>query len=387
MTYTPGNLVGSNEVNINCTDPDSGQPIRRVAVMTGGGDCPGLNAVIRAVTKDAMNRRIDVLGVEDGYLGLIENRLRPLSEEDLSGILRRGGTILGSNNKANPSRYAVGRHADGSLAFEDLSANCLRHLASRGVDAMVIIGGDGTMTSAAMFAARGVRLVGVPKTIDNDILGTEITFGFQTAVDTATDALDRVRTTADSHHRAMVVEVMGRNAGWIALHAGISSGSDIILIPEIEFDMEVVCGVCRERASRGKRSTLVCVSEGARPIGGAQFVAKIDPSSPDPIRLGGVGKFVADIIEQRTGIESRYVVLGHVQRGGVPCASDRVLSTQLGHHAMVVLCSGRPGRMVAVAGGELTDVPIDIAAGRQRLVPGNHPLVAAAKAVGASFGD
>jgi phosphofructokinase-like protein len=361
--------------------------LQRIAVLTGGGDCPGLNAVIRAVTRDALNRGVEVLGVEDGYLGLIENRMRPLSDADLAGILRRGGTILGSNNKANPSRFATGKNADGTHKFEDLSESCLRHLRSRQIDALVIIGGDGTMTSAAMFASRGVNVVGVPKTIDNDIEGTELTFGFQTAVDTATDALDRVRTTADSHHRIMVVEVMGRNAGWIALHAGVASASDAILIPEIPFDLEILCDAAKDRIRRGKRSTLICVSEGSRPKGGSQLVAKVDATSPDPIRLGGVAKFIAEAMEERTGIESRYVVLGHVQRGGVPCAFDRVLATQLGHHAMSLVLAGKHGRMVAVQRGTLVDIPIDEPAGRQRLVPVNHPLLDAARAVGASFGD
>lgn len=361
--------------------------LQRVAVLTGGGDCPGLNAVIRAVTRDALNRGVEVFGVEDGYLGLIENRMRALNDADLAGILRRGGTILGSNNKANPSKFVTGKNSDGSLRFEDLTESCLRHLRSRQIDAVIIIGGDGTMTSAAMFAGLGINVVGVPKTIDNDIEGTELTFGFQTAVDTATDALDRVRTTADSHHRIMVVEVMGRNAGWIALHSGLASASDAILIPEIEFDLELLCAAAKDRIRRGKRSTLICASEGARPKGGAQLVAKIDASSPDPIRLGGVAKFVAEAMESRTGIESRYVVLGHVQRGGVPCAFDRVLATQLGNHAMSLLLAGKTGRMVAVQQGRLTDIPIDEPAGRQRLVPIGHPLIAAARAVGATFGD
>jgi len=361
--------------------------IRRMAIITGGGDCPGLNAVIRAVAKDAFHCNIDVQGIEDGYLGLIENRFRQLQPHELSGILRRGGTILGSNNKANPSQFAVGKNPDGTPIFRDFTEDCLRHLKNRKIEAMVVIGGDGTMTSAANFASHGISVVGVPKTIDNDIQGTEITFGFQTAVDTATDALDKVRTTADSHHRAMVVEVMGRNAGWIALHAGVASGSDVILIPEIPFSIDSLCNAIHERERQNKRSTIFCVSEGARPSDGQQFVAKVDPTSPDPIRLGGVGKFVAEEIEKRTGVESRYVVLGHVQRGGVPCPADRVLSTLLGHHAMNLLREGKVGRMVAIQGGRLTDVDLEEPAGKQRLVPIDHPLVSAARAVGTSFGD
>ncbi|MEI7657101.1 MAG: ATP-dependent 6-phosphofructokinase [Phycisphaerae bacterium] len=359
----------------------------RIAILTGGGDCPGLNAVIRIIALDAMARGIDVMGVEEGYLGLVENRIRSLGMSDLDGLLRRGGTILGSNNKSNPAKFIVGKNPDGSTIVEDKTRDCIRHLSARGIDAMVIIGGDGTLTTASLLASMGVRVIGVPKTIDNDIEGTDITFGFQTAVDTATDALDKVRTTADSHHRAMVVELMGRNAGWITLHAGIASASDVILVPEIPFDLDALGVLLRDRQRRGMRSTLLAVAEGARPKGGAQVVAKVDPTSPDPIRLGGVGRFVAERLEEMTGIESRYVVLGHVQRGGVPCAFDRVLCTAMGHHAMTLLLAGRFGRMVAMRGGTLTDIGLDEPAGRQRTISHDHPLIAAARAAGTSFGD
>ena len=221
------------------------------------------------------------------------------------------------------------------------------------------------MSAAKPFTERGINCIGVPKTIDNDLWGTDITFGFATAVSIATEALDRVHTTAASHHRVMVVEVMGRNAGWIALHAGVASGSDIILLPEIEFDLD----------------------EGAKPKGGKQLIERIDPTSPDPIRFGGIGKFVADRVEDITGIESRYVVLGHVQRGGTPVAADRVLATQFGHHAMQLLKSGARNRLVVMQGGKLTDVDITSAADKQRLVSPDHPMIAAARAVYTSFGD
>jgi len=366
--------------------------VKRIAVLTGGGDCPGLNAVIRAVTLDAFSCGMTVVGVEDGYLGLIENRMRDLGEADMIGILARGGTILGSNNKSNPSKFPIRQNppppiGDGQIVYGDVTDRCLRNLRERGVEAMVVIGGDGTMTSAATFSQMGLPVVGVPKTIDNDIEGTEITFGFQTAVATATDAMDRCRTTADSHHRAMVVEVMGRNAGWIALHAGVASGADVILLPEIPFRMEPIYTKIIHRGKRGRKSTLICVSEGAAPLGGAKVVARVDPTSPDPIRLGGVGKFLAEQIEEATGVESRYAVLGHTQRGGTPIASDRVLSTELGHHAMTLLRQGKTGRMVAVQGGRLTDIDVREPAGRQRLVTPDSPLIAAAKAVGTAFGD
>jgi 6-phosphofructokinase 1 len=361
--------------------------IRRIGVLTGGGDCPGLNAVIRAVGKDAINCGMEVIGIEDGFLGLIENRCRRLTYADVSGILTQGGTILGSNNKSNPERHAVGNNPDGSVCYKCVVDECFGTLKEHKIEALVVIGGDGTMTGASTFHKRGLPVVGVPKTIDNDIEGTEMTFGFQSAVATATQALDQVQTTADSHHRAMVVEVMGRNAGWIALHAGVASGSDVILIPEIPFKMENVIKKVKQRNAMGKRSSLLCVSEGARQEGGKQIVARVISSSPDPVRLGGIGKYLADLIEDQTGIESRYTVLGHTQRGGTPVPADRVLGTLLGNHAMKLLRQGKTGRMVAIQKGQLTDIDMHEPAGKQRLVRPDDPLIAAARAVGAVFGD
>jgi phosphofructokinase-like protein len=362
-------------------------PVRRIGVLTGGGDCPGLNAVIRAVTKDAMHNGIEVLGIEDGFLGLIENRVRPLDLDSVSGILTAGGTILGSSNKANPKNFATGVNDDGTPIFEDVTDQCIKNVHSHALDALVVIGGDGTMTAASNFVERGVDCVGVPKTIDNDLFGTDITFGFMTAVQIATNALDRVHTSAASHHRVMVVEVMGRNAGWIALHAGVAAGADVILLPEIPFDIDKVCESIHERAKRGKRFSIVCCSEGAAPKGGAQMVERTDPTSPDPIRLGGIAKWTADTIEDRTGIESRYVVLGHVQRGGTPVAGDRVLATQLGDHAMELLKAGTMNRMVVMQGFRLGDVAITECADKQRTIPADNPLIAAARSVYTSFGD
>lgn len=361
--------------------------VRRMAVLTGGGDCPGLNAVIRAVALDAFSCGIEVVGVEDGYLGLIENRCRMLEEHDVRSILNIGGTILGSNNRSNPEKHAVGKNPDGTRVYRNVMDDCMATIRKHGIEAMIVIGGDGTMTGAAKFAAQGVPVIGVPKTIDNDIVGSEITFGFQTAVGTATLALDQVRTTADSHHRAMVVEVMGRNAGWIALHAGIAGGADIILLPEIPFRMETVLRDVRRRGERGQRSSLLCVSEGARLESGKQIVSRVVETSPDPIRLGGIGKYLADTIEDETGVESRYVILGHTQRGGTPVASDRVLATMLGSHAMTLLREGKVGRMVAVQNGALTDVDLATPAGKQRLVTIDDPLILAGRHVGTSYGD
>lgn len=360
---------------------------QRIGVLTAGGDCPGLNAVIRAVSKNAIYHDMEVLGIEDGFLGLIENRIRPLDYEDVSNILTVGGTILGASNKANPRQHVTGFDEDGEPVREDVTADCLAHLDQHGIEALVVIGGDGSMAVAADLVDLGVPCVGVPKTIDNDVWGTEITFGFLTAVDTATRALDRIHTTAASHHRAMVVEVMGRNAGWIALHAGVASGSDVILIPEIPFRDDKICEVVEDRSKRGKRFTVICVAEGARPRGGEQVVKRVDPTSPEPVRLGGVGQVVADEIEECTGIESRHVVLGHVQRGGSPVPRDRVLSTLFGSHAAQLLRDGRLDRMVAWQRGGLLDIGIREPAGRQRLVPPDDPLVGAARRIFTSFGD
>lgn len=368
--------------------PDPSCPtLRRFGLLTGGGDCPGLNAVIRAVVKDALNCGIEVVGIEDGFLGLIEERMRPLRGDDVSNVLTVGGTILGSSNKADPKKFAVGVDKEGQPKWMDMTDVCMDHIKRHGLEALVVIGGDGTMTVASTFVNRGVPCIGVPKTIDNDLYGSEITFGFLTAVDTATQAIDKVHTTAASHHRAMCVEVMGRNAGWIALHAGVASGSDVILLPEIPFDIEKVCEVVERRSQRGKRFTVLCVAEGARPRGGQQIVEKVDPTSPDPIRLGGISRYVAHQIEERTGIESRYVVLGHVQRGGTPIPADRVLATGFGHHAMVLMRQGKFNRLVVRQNNVLTDIDLLEPAGKQRLVPTDHPLIAAARALGTGFGD
>jgi ATP-dependent phosphofructokinase / diphosphate-dependent phosphofructokinase len=360
---------------------------RRIGVLTGGGDCPGLNAVLRAVTKDALYNGIEVIGIEDGFLGLIENRLRPLGYEDVSNILTAGGTILGSSNKADPARFATGKKADGTPLFEDVTERCMTHAQGAGIEALVVIGGDGTMTCAQPFADRGLPCIGVPKTIDNDIYGTELTFGFLTASHIATEALDRVHSTAASHKRAIVVEVMGRNAGWIALQSGIASGSDVILLPEIPFSMDHVCDVVTSRRDSGKRFTIVCVAEGASMIGGEQIVARRDPTSPEPVRLGGIAQHVAELIEDRTGVESRHVVLGHVQRGGTPVPTDRVLGTLFGDQAIELLKNGHQNRMVAIQAGAPTHIDITEPADKQRRVPLDHPLIAAARSVYTSFGD
>ncbi|MEM9082707.1 MAG: ATP-dependent 6-phosphofructokinase [Planctomycetota bacterium] len=364
------------------------KPEKRIGILTGGGDCPGLNAVIRAVTKTAIfDHNWKVFGIEDGFLGIIENRMRPLEPDDVSGILTRGGTILGTSNKADPIAYPTGVDEDGKPVFEDLTPTCLRHIKSRELDAIIAIGGDGTMSGAKGFVDGGVNVIGVPKTIDNDLVGTDITFGFQTAVAIATDALDRIHTTADAHHRVMIVEVMGRNAGWLALHAGIASGSDVILIPEIPYNLDVIARYIEKRKSVGRHHTIVCISEGAKEEGGEITVSKLDPTSPDPIKLGGVGNKLAHDIERLTGRETRCTILGHVQRGGSPVPADRLLGTAFGHHAVNLLAEGQQGRLVVMRDNKVTDADLIQSADKQRTVPLDDPLLQAARALDTCFGD
>jgi len=359
--------------------------LKRIGILTGGGDCPGLNAVIRAVAKSAIFGGLEVMGIEDGYLGLIQNRVRTLTYADVSGILTHGGTILGSCNKANPAEYAVPE--GGGWVIKDVRDQVVKHYRDAGLDAMVVIGGDGTMSGAASLIDRGLDIVGVPKTIDNDLWGTDITFGHYTAVMTAAEALDKVHTTASSHHRVMVVELMGRYAGWIALHAGVASGSDVILIPEIPFKLEAIAEKCTQRRRVGKGFTIIAVGEGAKQQDGEVFVDHVVEDSPDPVRLGGIGKLVAGKIEEMTGLDSRAIVLGHIQRGGSPTPVDRILATQFGHHAFELLCEGKFGRMVVQQGGQTTSVPISEVAGKIRTIPTDHPLISAARAIGTCFGD
>ena len=362
--------------------------ISRIGVLTGGGDCPGLNAVIRVVTKAAILKLgIEVLGVEDGFLGLIRNRMRVLKTEDVSNILTVGGTILGTSNKADPTHFAVGRDEDGKPVFKDVTSRVLEHIRERQIDGLVCIGGDGTMSGTLNLVRHGLPCIGVPKTIDNDLMHTDITFGFATAVQTATECLDRIHSTASSHHRVMVVELMGRNAGWLTLHAGLASGADVILIPEIPYDLERICATCVERSKHGKRFTLIAVSEGARPRGGEQVVNKIVHDSPDPIRLGGVSTVLTEQIAAETHLESRATILGHVQRGGTPVAADRVLAMAFGHKAIQLVATREWSNMVVMRHGQTEFVPIESVANQQRTVPLDDPLIGMARAVGTCMGD
>ncbi len=364
------------------------KPIRRIGILTGGGDCPGLNAVIRVVTKAArLQLGLEVMGIEDGFLGLIRNRMHPLAVDDVSNILTVGGTILGTSNSANPSRFMVGRDEAGQPIFEDVTNRVLEHVRERELDVLVCIGGDGTMSGAAELIRNGVPCVGVPKTIDNDILHTDITFGFTTAVETATECLDRIHSTASSHHRVMIVELMGRNAGWLTLHAGLASGADAILIPEIPYDIDVVAAKCKNRSKRGKRFTLIALAEGAAPRGGKQTIDRIVAHSPDPVRLGGVSQVLCKELADRTGLETRATILGHIQRGGAPVAFDRVLAMQFGHRAIQMVAMYEWNNLVVMQNGETTMVPIDAVANKQRTVPIEHPLIATARSVDTCMGD
>ena len=352
----------------------------RVGVLTGGGDCPGLNAVIRAVTKSLiLQHHAEVIGIEDGYLGLIERRIRFLTYRDTSGILTRGGTILGSSNIANPFSYYKRGHAD-------VSEEVVAYAQTIGMDALVVIGGDGTMSIANRLANQGMHVVGVPKTIDNDLMETERTFGFDTAVSIVTEAIDRLHTTAQSHDRVMIVETMGRYAGWIALYAGIAGGADVILIPEIEYDVRDVADVCRRRERGGQHFTIVVIAEGARPQDGDVTVGQVVKHSPDPVRLGGVGKVLESTLSRLVQSEVRTTILGHMQRGGTPTAYDRDLATVFGAYAASLVADGQFGRMVAMQNNRLTSVPFEAVADKTRTVPLDHPMIATAHAVGTSFG-
>jgi len=359
--------------------------VKRIGVLTGGGDCPGLNAVLRAIVKTAdTDYDMDVIGFLDGYEGLIENRYRELSSKDVSGILTQGGTILGTSNQADPFHYPM---LEGeNYIYLDRSNQAVQNFEKLGLDVLVAIGGDGTMAASARMMEKGLTVVGVPKTIDNDLFGTDVTFGYDSAVTTATEAIDKIHTTAQSHHRVMIVEVMGRYAGWLALGSGIAGGGDIILIPEFPYDIECVCNAVKARNAAGKRFSIVVVGEGARAIGGKMVVERMIENSPDKVRLGGVSRHVAAQIEGLTNIECRVTILGHLVRGGSPTPHDRLLATRFGSEAVHLLARGELGRMVVLRGPNIESIPISDVAGKLRLVTPESPLVKAAMSLGISLG-
>ena len=357
--------------------------VRRIGVLTGGGDAPGLNAVIRAVVKSASNCNCEVIGLEDSFDGLIEpNRWRRLVPKDVTGILRVGGTILGTTNRGNPFLYPV----ETSGGTKDYSARCVEMFHELKLDALVVIGGDGTLAIAHQFSKLGIPLVGVPKTIDNDIVETTNTFGFDTAVAFATEAIDRLHTTAEAHHRVIVVEVMGRYAGWIALYSGVAGGADVILIPEIPYDIEKVARHIRDRDHMGARFSIVVAAEGAKPIGGTASVLK-KAEGAFVERLGGCGAVIAREIEELTHKEARSVVLGHLQRGGAPTSFDRILATRFGARAVEVLMEGKFDHMVAFHPPNIVAVPLEKIVGRTRTVPPDFDVIRTARAMKISMGD
>ena len=361
--------------------------IRRIGVLTGGGDCPGLNAVIRAVVKTAIGSyRLSVVGFENGFGGLIQNRACDLTVRDVVGILPRGGTILGTTNRDNPFKYQM--VVNGEKTFRDVSDRVIENINIQEIDALIVIGGDGSLSIGKdLYEKKGIPVVGVPKTIDNDLSATDQTFGFDTALTTATEALDKLHTTAESHHRVMVLEVMGRYAGWIALQAGIAGGADVILIPEIPYTINNVYEKIYQRQEHGKQFSIVVVAEGAKPLGGEMVVKRMVEESFDPIRLGGIGNVVAKQIEDETGMESRVTVLGHLQRGGSPTAFDRILATRYGAGAVNLVMAGKFGEMVCLRTPNIESVQLAEAVGEIRHVPVNGDMVQTARQVGISFGD
>ena len=357
-----------------------------VGILTGGGDCPGLNAVIRAATLALLGTGARVTGIERGFHGLMRNRMRALAAADVADILDEGGTVLGTHNRADPFH-------DLEHGGADRSAEVLAHARARGLDAVLAIGGDGTMDIAARLHERGLSVIGVPKTIDNDLPHTERTFGFDSAVAVAAEAIGRLRTTARSHDRVMIVETMGRYAGWIALEAGIAAGADAILIPELPYEVDTLARWCRAREAAARQApaghaggTVICVAEGAAEVGGTLTVAHTVAGSPDPLRLGGVAERLRAQLQPRLESEVRTTLLGHVQRGGTPTAFDRVLATRFGMAAAELASQGRFGRMVALQADACVSVPLREVAGRTRRVPPDHPLVQAAQRLGVCTG-
>jgi len=363
----------------------SSKKINRIGIITGGGDCPGLNAVIRGVTKPAQDYGMNVFGILDGFEGLVEGKAKELNNQDVSGILSLGGTILGSSNKGDPFHWPIEKN--GKIEVIDKSQDALNNYIAWGLDVIIAIGGDGTMHICNKLNKMGMNVIGVPKTIDNDLGATDMTFGHYSAVYVVSMALDRLHTTASSHHRVMVIEVMGRYAGWIALNGGLSGGADIILIPEIPFSWEKIYKKIHERQLMGKRFSLVCVAEGAKPIDGEMVIRGTDIKRTDPVQLGGIGAVVASNIEENTGRETRVTVLGHLQRGGSPTPFDRILATKFGAFAIELAAEKKFGRMVALKGSEVKNVKIEEAIARQKLILPDKQAVRTARAIGISFGE
>ena len=358
----------------------------RIAISTGGGDAPGLNAVIRAAVLSALDRGWHVLGIRKGYAGLLgDDDVVPLTRDQVRGIGHLGGTILRTTNRGDPFAYPV-RQDDGSFREMDRSDELIENARNLGINALIAIGGDGSLRIAHRLHEKGMRVVGVPKTIDNDVSGTVTTFGFDTAVTTAMEAIDKLHTTAESHDRVIVVEVMGRHAGFIALHSGLSGAAHMILIPEIPYDIQKVCDAIMAREQRGRHFDIVVVAEGAIPLGGTE--SSLGDSLPgQDRRIGGIGQRVAVQIQERTGKECRSLVLGHLQRGGMPTGYDRLLATRFGGAAVEAIEDGKWGQMVALQSPHIVTIPIVEALKEPRRVDPNHDTVRTARRTGISFGD
>ena len=361
--------------------------IKTIGILTGGGDCPGLNPVIRAVTRCAIGKYgLKVIGIKNGYRGLYLGDMVELTMKSISGILPLGGTILHSSNKDNLFQYPF--EENGKTVLKDVSHVGVENLKKAGIDALFIVGGDGTLTSGRDFSNMGVKVIGIPKTIDNDLASTDTTFGFDTAVGIATEALDRLHTTASSHHRIMVLEVMGRYAGWIGLYSGIAGGADAIMIPEIPYDIKKIAEAINLRKEKGKTFSVIVVSEGAKSVTGEMVVSKVIEDSPDPIRLGGIGAKVAEELEELCGLEARATTLGHIQRGGTPTPFDRILSTRYGTYAVDLAMEGKFGNMVTIRGSQMGYDSLNNVIGKKtKNVDPNGELVRFAKNIGISFGD
>ncbi len=359
--------------------------IKTIGISTGGGDCPGLNAVIRAATRSAILKHgWRVIGITDGFDGLIwPERSRELTLESVSGILPRGGTILGTTNRGNPFKYKSVEN--GREVVLDLAPKVIENARKLAIDAIIVIGGDGTQAIALQLFRLGLNVVGVPKTIDNDLCATDVTFGFDTALHTCTDAIDKLFSTAESHHRVMVVEVMGRDAGWIALEAGLAGGAHVILIPEIPFDIRNVCQFIINRDAGGKKFTIVVVAEGIKP--GSDLKARFEEEKRVYPRAGAAGNLIGDALGMSTRKDVRVTVLGHVQRGGSPSPFDRILSTRFGAEAVELIARGDFGKMVALRGPRIETVDIAEAVGAMKRVDPQGELVRIAKAIGVCFGD
>jgi ATP-dependent phosphofructokinase / diphosphate-dependent phosphofructokinase len=358
----------------------------KIAVNTGGGDAPGLNAVIKGIVLTAYQKGWEVFGIKYGYRGLMDTKqIVRLTPETVWNITDIGGTILGTAITGDPFRYAV-TQAGGAVVETDISDTVVGNFKALGFGALIAVGGDGSLRIAQKFMQKGIPVVGVPKTIDNDICLTDVTFGFDTAVNTATEAIDKLHTTAKSHDRVMVVEVMGRYVGWIALHSGMSGSADVILIPEIPYNIDKVCNRIRQLELLGQDYAIVVVAEGAKPVGGDITVTE-EKQAGCEVRLGGIGKKVADEISKKTGKETRYIVLGHLQRGGAPTTFDRLLSLRFGAAAVRFVEAGKFGMMAAVQSTEIVAVPIEEAIGQMKSVPMDSDILITARSLGISFGD